>query len=258
MRTSRLFIDTPLSAHTSVALPREQAHYATRVLRLGEGDRVVAFNGQGGEFEATLTRVGKREATLQLGNFLDVERESPLAVRLILGLSRGERMDTAIQKAVELGVTAIQPVATEFSVAKLDGERMHKRLNHWRQIVVSACEQCGRNRLPEVAPLVTLGTLWAHIPSASLHLVAAPDASASLTELPAPARDSANQGVNILVGPEGGLSQSELGDALQVGFVAVRMGPRVMRTETAAMATLAAMQAIWGDWRSTPPANSGS
>ena len=143
-------------------------------------------------------------------------------------------------------------------MAKLDGERMHKRLNHWRQIVVSACEQCGRNRLPEVAPLVPLGTLWAQLPTANLHLVAAPDARASLTELPAPARDSANQGVNILVGPEGGLSQSELGDALQVGFVAVRMGPRVMRTETAAMATLAAMQAIWGDWRSTPPANSGS
>ena len=244
-----MYLDAPLEEGATLDLPREQAHYATRVLRLRPDDTLVVFNGKGGEFEAVLADVGKRHATLRLTRFSPLERESPLTTRLILGLSRGERMDVAIQKAVELGVSTVQPVVTEFSVSQLDAERAHRRRAHWQQIACAACEQCGRNQVPTVTPLVSLEEYLREPLTAQIGIVCAPDAVASLASLSAPRDNAMDVAINLLVGPEGGLSAAETAAARTNGYHAVRVGPRVLRTETAAMAVLAALQTLWGDWR---------
>jgi 16S rRNA (uracil1498-N3)-methyltransferase len=179
-----------------------------------------------------------------VGAWRDIERESPLRVILVQGLASGERMDYAIQKAVELGVAAVQPVTAARSVTRLDAARADKRIKHWQQIAISACEQCGRNRVPDVMPLRDLGE-WMAVPStASLRLLLAPDAQGSLAGLLRPVGN-----IEFLVGPEGGLAPEETAAALRAGFAAVRLGPRILRTETAALAALSALNTLWGDWR---------
>lgn len=240
--TPRFYCRLPLAQGTEIALPAGPAHHAARVLRLKAGDPVTLFNGDGGEFAARLTRIDARVVVAAIDARHAVERESSLAVTLLLGLAATDRMDFAIQKAVELGVAAIQPVATARSVSRLAGDRAERRLDHWRQIAISACEQCGRNRLPELHPPRELEEWLRASTPASLRLMLAPDATQSLAAIARPAG-----AVETLVGPEGGFTPQEQAAAIRAGFRAVRLGPRVLRTETAALAVLAAINTLWGD-----------
>jgi 16S rRNA (uracil1498-N3)-methyltransferase len=243
MRLPRIHHPAPLAAGQRVELQEAAANHLTRVLRLAAGAPVILFNGEGGEYEAVIRESNKRHVIVELGAFHAIEREPPLELWLAQGISRGERMDYTIQKAVELGVSRIIPLFTEHCNVRLDGERLEKRLQHWHGVIVGACEQCGRNRLPEIASAVTL-LQWLATPGEGLRLVLDPDANRSLAQLPPPAGR-----VILLIGPEGGLSDQELRQAAQCNYLGLRLGPRVLRTETAAVATLAAILARWGDFR---------
>ncbi|KAB2314612.1 16S rRNA (uracil(1498)-N(3))-methyltransferase [Betaproteobacteria bacterium SCN2] len=238
----RFFVDLPLSPGAKIELPPVPAHHAARVLRLVKGAEVVLFNGRGGEYPAVLEWVDRDGVTALCREWHDVERESPLDIRLAQGISSGERMDYTLQKAVELGVTAIQPLAMRRSVVKLSGERAQRRVEHWQGIVMSACEQSGRNRLPAVAMPLDVPQWLASRP-AGLKLFLSPLAQSSLRDLPPPAGP-----VWLAAGPEGGFEPEEAALVTDFGFTPVRLGPRVLRTETAALAAVAAMQALWGDY----------
>jgi 16S rRNA (uracil1498-N3)-methyltransferase len=216
------------------------AHHI-RVLRLAAGDSLVLFSGEGGEHEATLLRVDKREAVAAVGAWSGRDVESPLAVVLAQGISAAEKMDYTIQKSVELGVAGVQPLQTTKAVVRLDEARALRRLAHWRQIAVSACEQCGRNSIPEVAPVAQLRD-WLSGCSEPLRLLLSPRAEMRVGDLPR----SAGR-IVLLAGPEGGLAPEEERAALVAGFKPVRLGPRILRTETAALAALAALQSHFGD-----------
>ena len=225
-------------------MPDPVAHHALRVLRLAVGDRVVLFTGAGGEFAATLVRADKREAAARIDAFDPVERESALAVTLVQSIAANDAMDHAIRRAVELGAAAIQPVLTTRSARVPDGERGQKRLAHWCQIVIAACEQCGRNRVPEVRSVVSLERWLADRNVAIAGLVLSPTAAAAIAAAPRP-----QHALDMMVGPEGGFTAEEIGLAQRKGLLAVRLGPRVLRAETAALAALAAVNALWGDFR---------
>lgn len=243
---ARFHFHGKLGNGSEVRLHADAAHHAVRVLRLGVGEPVVLFDGLGGEFEARITRIERGDVSVKTGAHLDIERESRLQVRLVQGLSSGDRMDITLQKAVELGVAAIQPVATERSVVKLKEERAQRRVEHWQNLVIAACEQCGRNRVPQVGPVLGLPDWLAQLdmptPSDEARLLLSPGAAHSLREVAPVAR------MTLLVGPEGGLSSVETQLAQSRGFIPVRLGPRILRTETAALATLSALQALWGDF----------
>ncbi len=231
---------------SEVRLNADAAHHAVRVLRLAIGEPVVLFDGRGGEFEARITRIDRGEVSVKTGAHRDIERESHLHIMLVQGLSSGERMDITLQKAVELGVAAMQPVATERSVVKLKDERAQRRREHWQNLVVSACEQCGRNRVPEVFPVLDFSDWLAGLntttPEEESRLLLSPAADLALKSLQPSAR------IVLLIGPEGGLSPVEMRLAQSRGFQPARLGPRVLRTETAALAALSAIQALWGDF----------
>jgi 16S rRNA (uracil1498-N3)-methyltransferase len=243
---ARFHFEGRLGNGSEVRLQPDAAHHAVRVLRLNVGEPVVLFDGRGGEFEARITRIDRDEVSVKTGAHLDIERESGLNIQLVQGLSSGDRMDITLQKAVELGVAAIQPVATERSVVKLKDERAQRRVEHWQNLVISACEQCGRNRVPEVLPLLDLpdwlARLNALVPDDEARLLLSPAATVPLKELVPPAR------MMLLIGPEGGLSAAETQLAQSRGFRPVRLGPRILRTETAALAALSAIQTLWGDF----------
>ena len=239
----RFYISDPLVSAALYPLPTAAAHHAARVLRLTVGDVVVLFDGSGNEWSATIAHIDKRAVIVMVGALSSVNRESPLSVILVQGISSGERMDYTLQKAVELGVTLIQPVACARSVVKLTGERADKRREHWQNLVVAACEQCGRNVVPEVSAVQTF-TAWLAQPATPRQgILFAPDAISTLRDLAKPQTDIA-----LLAGPEGGFSPAEYQAALQAGFIPVRLGPRVLRTETAALAALSAIQMLWGDF----------
>ncbi len=241
MRISRFYLAQTLSPGATIQLSDESAHYLRTVLRLKKGAELVVFNGDGGEYPASVAEVHKEAVRLALGAFNPHETESPLRISLGLGISRGERMDLAIQKAVELGVSAITPLLAERCVVQLDeGARKAQRLRHWRKIVQSACEQCGRNRVPEVFEPLQLDA-WTERQS-GLRLFLDPYGTLSLRELPPPGGP-----ICLLSGPEGGFSGNERKAAITAGFMAIRLGPRVLRTETAALAALTAIQTLWGD-----------
>jgi 16S rRNA (uracil1498-N3)-methyltransferase len=242
--TPRFHCPMPLAEGDEIALPDAAAHHAARVLRLGAGDAITLFRGDDGEFAARILRVEPRGVKVQIGPADAADRESPLQVTLVQGLAAADRMDYAIQKAVELGVHAIQPVTTARSVARLDPARAAKRALHWRQISIAACEQCGRNHLPRLHPLLQFDAWLAAPSAATLRLLLAPDAERTLATLAPPAGS-----IEILVGPEGGLTPEEAAAAQRRGFGALRLGPRVLRTDTAGPALLAALNAQWGDWR---------
>jgi len=214
------------------------------VLRLAVGDCIVLFTGAGGEFAATLARADKREAVARIDAFDPVARESELAVTLVQGIAANDAMDHAVRRAVELGAAAIQPVLTTRSARVPDGERGEKRLAHWRQIVVAACEQCGRNRVPELNGVVTFERWLDNRNADAAGLVLSPTADIALAATSRPQR-----ALDMLVGPEGGFTADEVALAQRRGMVAVRLGPRVLRAETAALASLAAVNALWGDFR---------
>ena len=238
---TRLYCDLPLSPGAEIVLPEAAARHALTVLRLQTGDTLNLFNGEGGEFRASLVAVSKREARVRLLEFHAAERESPLEITLALGISAGERMDYSLQKATELGVSAIAPLATERSVVKLAGERADKRLQHWQHVVIAACEQCGRNRVPAVAPVQKFYAYLAAVERNQRRLLLSPDAATPLKRVPPAAS------VVLLVGAEGGLAPAECEAAEASGFEPVSLGPRILRTETAPVAALAVLQALWGD-----------
>ncbi|HMV17501.1 MAG TPA: 16S rRNA (uracil(1498)-N(3))-methyltransferase [Zoogloea sp.] len=237
----RFFCPDGLQPDSEMILPAAVAHHAERVLRLAVGEGVTLFDGRGGECDAVLVALG-RQPLARLGPRRAVERESPLAITLVQALAAGDKMDWVVQKAVELGVAAIQPVAAERSVLKLAGERAAKRVAHWQQIVVSACEQSGRNRVPEVAEILPLAR-WLGTPFAGRRLILAPGDAGALVRMAPPDGPLA-----VLVGPEGGWSPAELGLAMRAGCEPLALGPRVFRSETAGLAALAALQTLWGDF----------
>ena len=211
--------------------------------RLRDGDEIVLFAGDGNEAAARIVALDRHGADVEIVAVQAVDRESPLSITLVQGISSGDRMDYTLQKAVELGVAAIVPVFVERSIVRLSGDRAEKRVAHWREVVVSACEQCGRNRIPEVAPATSFAEAIPRVAARlSLRYVLSVDGGERLRALPAP-----ESAVALLAGPEGGLSPGEERAARSAGFVPLSLGPRVLRTETAAVAALAAMQAIWGD-----------
>jgi 16S rRNA (uracil1498-N3)-methyltransferase len=240
----RFFCPPPFAAGAAFALPGGAAHHAVQVLRLHVGDAVTLFDGEGGEYGAQIAHVSKRAVSVRVLERRAVERESPLRITLAQSLLAAERMDYAIQKAVELGAAAIAPIAALRSVMRLEGARAQRRLEHWRQIVIASCEQCGRNRLPYIHPPCSLAE-WLRRPTESeLRLLLAPQARQSLLDLSSPSGP-----VELVVGPEGGFAQEEEAALLTKGFRAVRLGPRILRAETAGPAMLAAINALWGDWR---------
>jgi 16S rRNA (uracil1498-N3)-methyltransferase len=243
MSNPRFFVPVALTAPSTLALPEAAAHHAAHVLRLRSGDSVTLFNGQGGEYAGRISAIGKREVSVAIERHDPVERESPLPVTLVQALSSGERMDLTIQKAVELGVTRIVPVESERCVVRLKGERAEKRVAHWQQVVISACEQCGRNRIPEVRMISPLAVWLVAEEADAQRWLLLPGADAALRDLPRPQKP-----IELLVGPEGGLTDAEVDAAQRAGYQPVRLGPRVLRTETAAPALLAALQALWGDF----------
>ncbi len=239
MRLSRFFIDAPLSLGQH-ELPEAQAHYIGRVLRHAAGDAVQLFDGSGQEYLGALIEVGKKAVRVELREQLAGQAESPLRIHLGQGLSRGERMDWAIQKATELGVSEITPIVSERCEVRLKDERADKRLAHWRQVAISACEQCGRSVLPVIHAPVSLAEWQGHV-QAELKLVLHPVA--------APLESHARpHSLAFLIGPEGGLSVAEVEQAKAAGFHAARLGPRVLRTETAPVVALAVAQQLWGDF----------
>jgi len=241
MRVSRLYLDQPLSTGEEIGLDARGRHYVQQVLRLRVGQTLTLFNGDGNDYSAELLSAGRRDCRVRVGPVTRTEPSSPLRLRLAIGISRGERMDFAIQKSVELGVHAITPLHTERSLVQLEGERLKKRLEHWRGVVVSACEQSGRARIPRLRTPVPLDDWLSTHPQG---LLLFHGAERSLADLPPPGED-----LSLLIGPEGGLSEAERGRALAAGFSAVLLGPRILRTETAPLAALAAIQVLWGDLR---------
>ena len=233
----RVFIDAPLAEAGEVSLEDAPAHHLARVLRLREGDSLTLFNGRGGEWDAEF--LGRRRVRLR--SFSDVERESPLQLTLVQGVSSGERMDYTVQKAVELGVAAIQPLLTRKGVVKLEGKRAESRVDHWRRVAIAACEQSGRNRIPEVRPLLDFSVYVRDAANeGARYLLSA--AGRPLREL------NPEQAATIAAGPEAGFSPEEQSALERAGFVKASLGPRVLRTETAALAALAALNALRGDF----------
>jgi 16S rRNA (uracil1498-N3)-methyltransferase len=238
MRLSRFFIDAPLSLGQH-ELPEAQAHYIGRVLRHAAGDAVQLFDGSGQEYLGELIEVGKKSVRVELREALAGMAESPLSIHLGQGLSRGERMDWAIQKATELGANQISPIVSARCEVRLKDERADKRMAHWRQIAIRACEQCGRSSLPQINPPLTLEQ-WLEQVEADLKLVLHPVAEPWASH-PQPAS------LAMLIGPEGGLSEDEVQQAMARDFHAARLGPRVLRTETAPVVALSVAQQLWGD-----------
>ncbi|MBL4744710.1 MAG: 16S rRNA (uracil(1498)-N(3))-methyltransferase [Cycloclasticus sp.] len=241
MRISRLFIEHDLAEGLLLSLESDAAHYLRNVLRLKKGFLLTVFNGQGGEYAATVHEVHRKAVVLDIGIWRDVDLESPLKIELGLSVSRGERMDVAIQKATELGVAVITPVITEHCVVKLTDERRLQRHQHWQSIVYRACEQCGRN-VPPILNITTDLAQWLGGDLPASRIIFEPGKLDTLKSYKKP-----EGSVSVLIGPEGGFSEQEVVGAETSGFTALGFGPRVVRNETAAIASIAAMQVLWGD-----------
>jgi len=241
MRISRVFTEHPLQAGTTVTLDERATRYLSQVLRLRIGDDIRLFDDSGRDFAGELERCDRKVCRARITDVVSTEPAATLQLHLGIGVSRGERMDFAIQKSVELGVTAVTPLLTQRSVVELKGERLERRVAHWRGVIISACEQSGRSRLPVLYPPTALGD-WLNTHRRGLMLYH--EAAQTLPGLPHP-----GDSLNLLIGPEGGLSDTERQAAGTSGFRGVRLGPRVLRTETAPLAALAAIQALWGDFR---------
>lgn len=241
MRASRIFTDQQLLTGRQVELDDSSCRYISQVLRLRTGQTLILFNGDGRDLEAQLTSCNRRSCTAQIIRETSYEQPPLLNLHLGIGISRGERMDFAIQKSVELGVTTITPLSTKRSMVQLKADRREKRLAHWQGVIRSACEQSGRSLLPQLHPPAGL-TDW--LAGCAGGLMLYHKAEDTLSTRPDPGGN-----LNLLIGPEGGLNESERIQAVASGFTGVRLGPRVLRTETAPIAALAAIQALWGDFR---------
>ncbi len=242
MRLTRCFVEAPLRSGAEIALPESATAHLVRVLRLREGDDCVLFNGDGFDYAAKIAAISKREVRAQVVSAAEIRNESPLRIVLLQGIARGEKMDLILQKATELGVAAVLPVNSERSEVKLDAERAAKRLDHWRSVVVSACEQSGRAIVPDVLAPQTLAGAARSVDTA-LKLILDPEGEHALAMLDAPSPLS----VCIAIGPEGGWSPRDRETLRAAGFSGLRLGPRILRTETAGLAAIAALQSRFGD-----------
>lgn len=242
MRVSRLYVDAPLNAGGRIELDGDAAHYVRSVLRLKQDQAIVLFNGLGGEYLGRFSEVSRKYVRVEIEQFSDRDVESPLVVVLGMGISRGDRMDWAVQKAVELGVNQLIPLMTERCVTKLSGDKKQQRLRHWQHIVQHAAEQSGRTRLPDMAEIAELAE-WVG-QQQGLRVFLDPYAEQTLADC----RPENNQ-ITLLSGPEGGFSDRERQLAKAAGFIPVRMGARILRTETAVLSALSAVQTLWGDFR---------
>ena len=254
MRIPRIYTHHPLRTGRELSLDRESARHLVQVLRMRPGTTLTLFNGDGRNYQGLLLECTRNSALVTITGSSHEERLPALKINLGLGLSRGERMDFAIQKSVELGVSSITPLTTEHAMVKISAERMENRQQHWKRVVIAACEQSGRCRLPDLCDTCSLdqwllsgkafsgiGILLDHRSETTLERLTCTDAT-----------------VNLLIGPEGGLSDGERSQAQTAGFESVRLGPRVMRTETAPLAAISAIQMLWGDFRENPGQDSGS
>jgi 16S rRNA (uracil1498-N3)-methyltransferase len=237
----RFYLDAALRAGTSVLLPEDSAHHAVHVLRIRAGEDVALFNGCGGEFAARVASIQRLKVLVDVLEHRAVERESPLRMVLVQGVSAGERMDFTVRKAVELGVAEIRPVLAAASVARPKGERAAVRHAHWQKIAVAACEQCGRNRIPVVHPLIDASSFRDETPGKKILLAPA-------AELRFSQAAKSGHAFTLAAGPEAGFNAEEQAAFLDAGFVPARIGPRVLRTETAGLAALAALSALAGDF----------
>ena len=242
MRVNRIYCPGPLSENIETNLPPAGAYHVARVLRMRAGAPLVVFDGNGAEYRAEIVHVSADTVRVKLMERTAGLAESPLKITLVQGISRGERMDWTLQKATELGAAAIAPVLTARSVVRLDDKQAARKQEHWRGIVIAACEQCGRTHVPTVSLPTTLKSYLATTRKEGLRLVLSPSAPASLAGLA-----SVSSKVELLIGPEGGLDDDELAAARAAGFTPVRLGPRVLRTETAGVVALSVLQALWGD-----------
>lgn len=241
MRVPRLFVEAPLQVGATLSLNEPQSHYLSKVLRMEAGRELQVFNGDGKEYCATIGKVDKRAVDIEVRSGADANRESPLETHLAVGISRGERMDWVLQKATELGATRITPLFTERTEVRLQGERLEKKMQHWRQITLSACEQCQRNIPPQLLPAQDISSFLRQT-DPGLKLVLHHRSEQTLRQLATPSS------VTLLVGPEGGLSEREIESAIHhSGYAPLTLGPRVLRTETAPVAALVAVQMLWGD-----------
>ncbi len=248
MRKSRIFVDQTLQVGDELALVESAARHLARVLRLRVGDPLIIFNGQGGEYDAEIFSIDKRSVSVLVGEHRMGNKESPLAITLVQGISRGQKMDFTLQKAVELGVKRIVPILTEHGNVRLDDARSQKKVEHWRAIIIAACEQCGRNLIPELVAPVTFD-VWlesgddSDAENRATKIVLHPDADKSLSAL-----SIAPTEITLLAGPEGGLSENEIKKACAANFERIMLGSRILRTETAALAGISACQTLWGDF----------
>jgi len=244
MRIPRVHVAQALHSGREVLLPEQAGEHIARVLRLERGHPLVLFNGDGREFDATLASLAKRAVTATIVGVRDVDRESPLQLTLAQGIARGEKMDWILQKATELGVNRIAPIVTERTEVKLDEERAERRMLHWNSIIAGACEQCGRTRLPQLDPPLRLDRWLTGLDGdVALRLALLPDGDVAPRSLP-----TLSHGAVLCVGPEGGFSDNDVALLRHTGFAGLRLGPRILRTETAGIAALAALQALQGDW----------
>lgn len=242
MRVPRIYVASPIIVDEDCALPVETAHYIHNVLRMKVGSPVVLFNGDGNDYSGLLNTTTKRAASVFVDSKIGLSVESPLPIHLGQGIAKGDRMDVALQKATELGVSEITPLITERCNVKINAERWEKKHQQWQKIIISACEQSGRNTLPILHPPIELNK-WIGQTTQAVRLTLDPHAEQNMGQLPI----TQQHGVRLLIGPEGGLAETETYNAAQRGFKTVTFGPRVLRTETAALASIAVLQAQYGD-----------
>jgi len=242
-RTARFFADAELLAGATTLLPEDAAHHAVHVLRLREGEEVILFNGRGGEYAGRIAAIERLRVSVEVLAHRALERESPLAVTLVQGVSAREKMDFTVQKATELGVAAVQPVIAARSVGRVAGERAGQKRAHWQRVAIAACEQSGRNRVPEILEPMPL-VQYCGLPAAGAGLLLSPDSALRLRDAVAGLQGP----LRLAAGPEAGFSPEEEALLAGAGFTPVRLGPRVLRTETAALAALAALNALTGDF----------
>lgn len=243
MSIPRFYVRLPLSPAARLELPEPVARHAVRVLRLIAGAEITLFDGRGGEYPATIEHIERDRVTVHLGNWLRRECESPLQITLVQAVQAADKMDFTLQKAVELGVAAFCPVTSRRSVVRLSGDRAAKRVAHWQGVATAACEQCGRNQIPSIGTLESVEQWLARPADDTVRLMLAPDAENGLPAKPP------SHNVQLLVGAEGGLDPVEMIAAKSAGFIPMRLGPRILRTETAGLAALSAIQALWGDFQ---------
>jgi 16S rRNA (uracil1498-N3)-methyltransferase len=243
MRLTRVHISKPLTTGQRHTIEGDAANHITRVLRLRPGDPLTLFDGRGGEHSARVEGFRKGAVLVEVGELAATAVESPLSLTLAQGVSRGERMDWVVQKATELGVSRIIPVMTERSVVKLDAQQAQRKRLHWQGIAIAACEQSGRDRVPEIDSPLGLAEFLGAVATRATRVLLSPAGALGIADLPRP-----EGGVVVLIGPEGGLAEAEQRAAVAAGFVGVRLGPRVLRTETAAVAALTLLQFEFGDF----------